>query len=359
MRFNISICVAFAVFLLLLSLGIYLLINNSAFSARNSTSRPVNVKKVATSSLSGWSGRSLEISFLNVGHYVWSLDVSPKSYNVAIGVKGGRIFLFDWKTSRLTSVLAHKAIWQGKDISRVNDLNYDPSGQYIVSAGATDNTAIVWNTDNMSIVHVLADSERQILSSQFVWPGSNVITTSMDSRIREYGLRSGALLDEWQLQSGKPLYLTSARYSTAIVYTNESSIFLSTQNKGIISKALPIGSAIRSLAISPYGDNVACGFEDGTIITFTIVKDGVKNQHSFMPDGNYHILEMDYSPCGNYLAVGNNYGEVMIYSFVNNSVVLRYNVGRWSSVNAMRFSNDGEFLCAGTADGRVYFFSEY
>lgn len=359
MRHKIFNRVAFAVFLLLLSLGIYLLINNSGFSARNSTSRPVNVKKVATPSLSGWSGRSLEISFLNVGHYVWSLDVSPKSYNVAIGVKGGRIFLFDWKTSRLTSVMAHKAIWQGKDVSRVNDLNYDPSGQYIVSAGALDNTAIIWNADNMSIAHVLSDSDRQVLSSKFVWPGSNIITTSMDSRIREYGLRSGALLDEWRLQSGKPLYLTSARYSTAIVYTNKSSIFLSTQNKGIISKALPIGSAIRALAISPYGDNVACGFEDGTIITFTIDKDGVKNQHSFMPDGNCEILEVDYSPCGEYLAVGNNYGEVMIFSLLNSSVVLKYNVGRWSSVNAMRFSNDGKLLFTGTADGRVYIFREY
>jgi WD40 repeat protein len=119
-------------------------------------------------------------------------------------------------------------------------------------------------------------------------------------------------------------------------------------------------SRVSALAYSPGGDSIACGYQDGGVVSWDVATGGSRATYvEHATSSTDFVLSMAYSPDGALLAA-TNLGyyparrERAVYIWRTNDKTLAYTLGGFRyQVYALAFTSDGALLAVGGDDSTV------
>ncbi|MGB5977593.1 MAG: hypothetical protein WBG62_09290, partial [Cyclobacteriaceae bacterium] len=111
-----------------------------------------------------------------------------------------------------------------------------------------------------------------------------------------------------------------------------------------------LGTEFRHLAINPAGYEVTASATSGEVVAVRVAEP-VRKQVLIPADG-VPAGAITYNPDGQLLAIGNNNGQVKIYSR-NNRTLLNTLSGQQSMISAISFYEGGRYLATSSLDGTV------
>ncbi|MFP4498719.1 MAG: WD40 repeat domain-containing protein [Vulcanimicrobiota bacterium] len=239
----------------------------------------------------------------------------------------------------------------------VTSLCFSPDGKYFASS-SFDGTVKVWQVETGELIMNMAPEPTQI----------NYVDFSSDGRFIAWG-SSDKTVQVWNLKrnEGKftfrghvaPVYmvkyfpdgetLASAAASTGEV--NHPVMLWNTRMEKMVGDFSGFPYGARSVDISADGEKVAAGgYKEGRVRVFE--SKGKKELFEFFAHGS-HVLDLEFSPDGRYLATASNDFMVRVWD-LNRGARRRHNFKNPGVVSSISYSADGRWLAAGCYDQSIY-----
>jgi WD40 repeat protein len=131
--------------------------------------------------------------------------------------------------------------------------------------------------------------------------------------------------------------------------SSDKTILVWDLNSFTSTKIVDNDQRIRVIAVSPNGEKIAGGADDGKIITWNM--DGSNRQIFFNGSGNT-VYALTYNSNGRYLAAGDKTGRLRIFNASSGGLV--YNLsGHRARILDVNFSPDNQFMASSSMDGTV------
>lgn len=296
---------------------------------------------------------NINIRKYTLASHIWSIDEAPARGIVLIGCKGGNIYSYEINADRITLNDVHPIFYGNVSYSNINDISIAPDESLFVTACGNDNTAIIWKLDSMQPFHILKESSRQIINAKFVWPGTNLIVTTIDRKVREYGARSGNLIGERHFEGNGALKIASARFYAGIVLFDRRSIYYGIGGGKYKIMPVELKANISAIAVHPSKEIFAIAYESGTIDVYEYSANAFKYNGAHNIMNGKDIRAMDFSPSGEYIVAGGQEGMVSIWSVKDKEVIYTYRIGQMY-VNTVRYSHTNNVIYAGGNDCELY-----
>lgn len=119
---------------------------------------------------------------------------------------------------------------------------------------------------------------------------------------------------------------------------------------GNLKRSSNVGANIWTLDISPDGDRIAAGTNEGEIILL----DGSGTEYKRWSPESFAYWAITFSPDGQTFTAGNNDGGVSVWGR-NGEVKFSFDTGE-STIFEIAYSTDGKYIFVATTDGEVYRF---
>ncbi|KAM3930547.1 echinoderm microtubule-associated protein-like 6 isoform 4-T4 [Leptodactylus fuscus] len=186
------------------------------------------------------------------------------------------------------------------------------------STGGRDGCIRLWDNDFKPITKIdLRESEQGYkgLSIRSVcWKGDRILAGTQDSEIFEVMVRERdkpMLIMQGHCEGELWALAMHPKKPLAVTGSDDRSVRLwSLADHALIARC-NMEEAVRSVAFSPDGSQLALGMKDGS---FTVLRVRDMTEVVHIKDRKEVIHEMKFSPDGSYLAVGSNDGLVDVYA---------------------------------------------
>ncbi len=122
---------------------------------------------------------------------------------------------------------------------------------------------------------------------------------------------------------------------------------IATQQYTVIAKSQ---STIKSITLSPDGNTIAGGLEDGKIVLWDIANNNTSRILATEEKSVIHVVE--FSNEGSLLAYGDQNGNISIWDIESNELLQQLE-GQNARINDIKFSPDDSQIAAASFDGTV------
>lgn len=330
------------------------------------------------------SGNLLQTMAGHIG-LVHTLAFSPDGLTLAVGSDASNsIRVWDVENGVIQQVI------EGHE-DRVTSLAFSPDGASLAS-GSADNTARIWNPLTAEQLQLFAGHDDWVRAVAFSPDGERLATASHDGTVSLWDIQSGALLfmlDEHQDQVWGVAFSQDGRLASAAadgtihLWNAQNGNLLDTMNGDAeeASKVLfsPDGSALFALtgadnrirlwdaaqgsseplavveghfgavgvvAVSPDGELLAAGYDDGVIRLWQLANGQLLAQ---FPAHDDEVRGLDFAPDGRLLASASADQTVRIWD-VATTELLQTLLGHIRPVNSVAFAPDGHLLASAGDD---------
>jgi WD40 repeat protein len=263
--------------------------------------------------------------------------------------------------------------WQPGGVTAVA---FSPDGQ-ILALGSPDGNVRLWRVSDGSLAGTLAGHADAVSSVAFSPDGQTLASGSWDNSVRLWRVADGSLLLTRELSPPRDAeYQGWLGNVNSVAFSPDGQTLAAGLNDETVRLwRLPDGSPLRTLEVSPQGDDswrgcvnsvafspdgqtLASGSNDGTAILWRVA-DGVllhtmpDVEGSWAPTGS--VKSVAFSPDGQTLASGSDDGAVRLWRTSDGSLArtLKRERDPVSQVNAVAFSPDGQTLASGSTEVTV------
>ncbi|MHA2009721.1 MAG: WD40 repeat domain-containing protein [Promethearchaeota archaeon] len=246
-------------------------------------------------------------------------------------------------------------------LTSIRDIDISSDGDYIAAVGIEERGGIVYlfNTSLSIPVWSYLVAEPNAAMS---------VAISADGAYVAVGTAEGTLF-VFNITSGQPLwnYTTSGTIRTVAISSNGSYIIAGNSAKMIYlfnyESSIPLWSYnvirhIRKVTISSDGNTI-------------VIEDIQESVYVFGKNSNIPLWirrpsyfewvsssDISISSDGNYIVLGSGLGENSTYLFNRSSSIPMWEYNVNCSILSIKISSDGNYIKAGTSDGKIYFFNK-
>ena len=276
---------------------------------------------------------------------IGALAYRPDGKLLALGTFK-EVRLVDPETGKVVATLPGEA----EDVRAVA---FSPDGKLLAAAGglpARSGELKIWDVEARALLRTVAGHTDCIYSVEFAPDGKSIATASYDKLIKLWDVASGkeirTLKDHIDAvyalaftPDGKRLVSASADRGVKVwdVASGERLYTLSESTDGL-----------NALAFDPAGKRVAAGGLDRTIRVWSLDEKGGTLVNSLIAHEDT-ILQLAWSPDGNYLASSSSDKEVKVFQASDLTVVKTWRQPDWAL--SLAFAPDGKTLAVGRFDG--------
>ncbi|MDJ0508825.1 MAG: hypothetical protein QNJ64_06195 [Crocosphaera sp.] len=282
--------------------------------------------------------------------WVRAIAFSPDSKIISSGGEDGNIHLWEVETRRTI------AIFSGH-LDRIRALSYSANGQLLASS-SDDRTVRIWDFNRKELITILTKHQDKVRWVIFHPYKDTLISASQDNQICLWDVNtSGAkLITLFRLKENKNNLLR------AIAVSPDGEILASGTDDGMLSLwNLETGQFkqslshnhndwIISLAFSPNGDQIASASED-TTICISDVKTG-KHLHTLRGHTG-RVWSIDFHPKLPWLVSGEMGFNVRIWNHQSGECLQEFQ-GYTQEIKPITYSPNGKILAVGTNQGIIY-----
>jgi WD40 repeat protein len=251
----------------------------------------------------------------------------------------------------LSSLILSTISFQGAHSDSVTAVTFRPDGQ-VVATGGWDDVIRVWQTSNGKLLRTLRGHKSHITALAFNPSGKLLASSSADGTIR---LWSGVGSNHIRTIKGGTSYVSGVsftydgKYLVSAGYDNKAKLW--NPNTGALVKTL---SGLRSdaycLATSPCEPYVAAGGPDKSVRIW----DTSGKLVASITDINGDVADVTFSPDGKLVGVGCLNGNVLIYEWRNQQLIVSLRNSPDPSCDTVAFSPNGHFFACGNRSGSIY-----
>jgi WD40 repeat protein len=294
--------------------------------------------------------RTLEGHTGAIADGVDSLDFSPDSKRLASAS-------FD-KTARIwdveTGQRLHTLRWHNDIVAGVT---FSPEGD-LLATSSVDKRIVLWDADTGRPLRLFTGHENMVFGVAFDADGRRLLSASRDNTLRLWDVATGVTLRVYQGHTAG-LWSVARHGDTLYTAANDQTVrrwSLATPGQWVWD--MPPGTP-NSAAVSPNGEYVAVGFENGAIRFFSIPSGELEAEDL---DAHPSIIKrLTFNPEGTRLATAGMDGIAKLWQVDKTPTGLTLTPlhtleGHTGSVHAVAFSPDGRTLATAGYDGRVGLF---
>lgn len=282
---------------------------------------------------------------------------SPDGTRLVAANQNNTVKVYDSTTGKeLLTLSGHGCCLHYAWLGGVVDANYSPDGTRIVTAGAGDNTARVWDAVTGKQLHLLKGTGRGINSAQFSPDGKHIVTAGRDGTAIIWDAETGAALLSKQYDHPPDSGDMAPGALWQAVFSPDGK-FVATAGGERVTRVWDAQTGDQvfeqpgfwswTAAFSPDSRLLAAGGISGTLKIWDL---NTKKELLSLSDHNSAILKVKFSPDGKQIATASADGTVKL-SDAQTGQVLQTFTGHSGWVTSVDFSPDGERLAASGADG--------
>lgn len=260
-------------------------------------------------------------------------------------------------TTRVGEEQYHRNQYEGHE-GAVRSVVYAQDGKTLYSAGS-DGKILKWNMEDESKSFTVLDSTSVV---------NRVIDVSNDEKWLALGSENfEVFIYNLNTPEEEPKKLTGhAGAVFDMVFLPDSKGFIYTSGDGVIRKndfytntvIAQVSSRVKTLSISPDGQRLAGGNEDGHIMLWDLANG---NQEKMLHRiENTPISSIEFSNDGKFLAFGDQTGNVTLWN-LDSSTKEKTFTGHESDVTDLEFNKDDGLLASTSRDGtaRLWIMADY
>ena len=297
-------------------------------------------------------------------------------YNPSYGADGKTIaFMSGDNSIRLWDVETNSLLRTLNDNHNIKTMALSPDGTRLLSVGYYDRIIKLWDaTAQTSTPAIFEFTGIDSIHKAFFTPdGQSIISVDTDDHIRLWNVNTGESVRSFAVDS--TVSMSHSTLSTNALAPDGGSIATYSHAEQTIKIwDVTTGNVIQTLSglsryptdmtYSPDGQFIAAGQEcltsfDYYLLTFSECQIKVWDINTgvnvlTLDDDESHINALAYSPDGQFLAFGNDDGELSIWDLGNNSTRLLNNSLAYNGSNhLLSYSPDGRFLAARQENGSI------
>jgi WD40 repeat protein len=295
---------------------------------------------------------------------VTSVAFSPHGQTLATGTSRGTVQLWDIATGRQV----------GRSLSgprsSIKSMAFSPGGQ-MLAVGHQDGQVQLWDMRHRSRIGNPLTCAGAIISMAFTPDGKTLATATSGGTVQRWDVATPA-----HRQEGKPLITETkaeAHFGNLEVAFNLGGQILATGNvshggvqlwnvahrhkKGPLLMAvtnrlsLSAFSPVVSVAVSPDGQTLATGNDDGTTQLWDVTPHHYHKIGGPLTGHGGPVDSVAFSPDGQTLATGSDDGTAQLWDVTTGQQIGDPLTGHSGAVGSVAFSPDGQTLATGSDDG--------
>ncbi|KAF9544040.1 hypothetical protein EC957_012425 [Mortierella hygrophila] len=289
-----------------------------------------------------------------------SLAISPDGRWIASGHTDGNVRLWDVVSSSLGPVL------QGHTDS-VTGIAFSPDSQ-LIATSSDDLRVMLWDASTGDIISTFDGHLRCVCDVAFSSDGRTIASGSEDRTVRLWEVNSSQSSIAIQDQIGNS-FLVAYSPDGLSVLSIDLVLVLNTYYPGVIRQGnaitglrgsvsfeFPDPELIEHVAFSADGNQVATGWEDGSVRLW----DRSTGAAGLVLKGHSSAVEIiAYSTCGRWITTCDKDGIVRLWDFHDKEqqyILVGASGGYDNGNNDLKFSPTGHQLAVGSKDGKVSLF---
>lgn len=236
----------------------------------------------------------------------------------------------------------------------VQEVAFSPQDDNKLATAGDDETVRLWNVDNGENTQVFKGHKDKVFTVIFSDDGRQLISGSADTTLRIWDISSGVTVRVLQghtsfvtgvVAVGNQLF-TSSTDRTIKQWDNATFASLPHQHR------LDLANIPTATAISPNGDKVAIGFENGSLELRLLQIE----QTDVITQPNAHtrdIQRLAFSSDGKLLASASLDNTAKLWKVEDRQLTLIKTIEHQKGVNAVAFSRDDKMLFTASYDGKM------
>lgn len=282
----------------------------------------------------------------------WVEDVcfSPNGDRIASTDKDGLVRIWDTKTGTCTIILKCGT-------KHINDVCFSPDGRLVASGDEWSKIVKIWNSFTGQCVQTIKTEHRKNLHDLCFSPdGKYLVSASDDKTLKLWDVNNGSLVKTFKGHKAGVFCVAFSPNGRHIASGSwDHTIKLWNVKTGEVARTFKgHSSTIESLAFSADGNHIASCEWFGDKVIIWNVPEGY-------PESRKHLLKpkcVGYSPAGNYLAIGDAYGQIHMMDTKSGMLIRKFKahekfLAPVVEVNAVQFSPDGKQLVSAADDKKL------
>ena len=279
----------------------------------------------------------------------WKVRYSPDGATLAIASWDGTVGLWDAET------LQYRGTIDGND-ERVNDISFAESRPMLLTADESG-AARFWDVAAIKPMFVdTANDSRETLVGRYSPDGTKFVAGGKDGMATLYRVDENGQFQRICTVKHDNWVITVAfspdgkRVASGDRGENGVKLWESDSCQPIDNPIQMAGAAIRDVAFSPVGDQIAWSTKAGTLWLARLDDSAPPTQLPAIHSNE--VWEIDFSPDGTLLASGGTDGRVLIWSTADGTLVRQLRDGG-PAIFTTRFAGGGKFVAAGGVEDRI------
>jgi WD40 repeat protein len=246
-----------------------------------------------------------------------------------------------WEWYRLAKVSDRTHLLFSGHTGSVSSAAFSADGGRAVS-GSADGTLVIWEPTRGVAVHTLRGHEGEVLSIALSPDGKYIASGGSDKTVKVWDSSTGVLLRTLVGHDGSVNSVALSHNNEQVVSGGDDGsvrLWNILDGRQVNVFSYPLGE-VRAVAFSPDGQQVACGGAGCELLLYD-----VSGNHPAAPlPTDWPITSVAYSRDGKRLAAAGFQGMVTQWDCSDRRQLLNLVVSDYTTVNAVSFSPDGDFL---------------
>lgn len=221
-----------------------------------------------------------------------------------------------------------------------------------IYTGSYDGRVVNWDIKTGKPTLIEGDGHNALVAS-LVDAGNHVWSAAWDDTLKSV---SGLKFKDGSTISlgAQPVAASSDGNLIAVATENTLSLFNGSDGSQIASTKL--GFSAKAVAVSSKAGFVAVGRSDNGTSLFS-VSDLSKASGAELPKMSGTPSYASFSPDGQYLAVGDGSGKIMLYNVADRNVQTSRWVNHTSRINSIAWHSSSQYVVTGSLDTNIYIYS--
>jgi WD40 repeat protein len=271
---------------------------------------------------------------------ITAVDVSPDGNLIAVASFDHIVRVFDRNGKILAVLTGHT--------DTVYCAKFNRSGTLLVTCSAGQ-SAIIWETQNFARVSTLQRHAQTVVDLS--WSGDKIFATAS----------ADCLVGIWQIEKGLGSHLLQGHRSqvTGVSWNSDGSLLASSSDdetirvwneRGMCVVLSGHSGSVNGVKWQPHNPLRFCSYGEDSTLRMWDASTGNALFVVFKHSGG--IISLDFNSTGTLIASGDGHGKICVTKSINGSVLYEF-VGN-DSVNDIKWSPDGRYICACFTKGHVW-----